>query len=206
VNYQQHYNLLILRAKDRILDGYTEKHHIIPRCMNGTDDDENIAILTAREHFLAHLLLVKIYPTERKLLFSARMMSGNPTGKRNTNKTYAWIRERISTLGHTEETKKKIGRSGKDNAFYGKTHSEETKQHQAEVMKGRLVGEKNGFYGKTHSDETKQKIIKSNKSRTHSEEARLKIGEASRNRVRKPMSEETKRKISEAAKRRKNDK
>ena len=192
MNYLRHYNLLIFRARNRILDGYVERHHIIPKCLNGPEDDENIVILTAREHFLAHLLLVKIYPEERKLLFAVRMMSGNPTGKRNTNKTYAWIKERISKLGHSEETKKKIGRSGSDNAFYGKTHKQETKDKQSEVMKGRLVGELNPFFGKKHSKEIQDKISQQNLGRTHSEEAKRKIGEASKIRIRRPFTEEEK--------------
>ena len=38
MNYQKIYDTLINRAKDRIYAGYTEKHHIIPRCMGGNDE------------------------------------------------------------------------------------------------------------------------------------------------------------------------
>ena len=62
MNYKKIYNALIERAQNRIIDGYAEKHHIIPRCMNGTDDKENIVELTPEEHFVAHQLLVKILP------------------------------------------------------------------------------------------------------------------------------------------------
>jgi hypothetical protein len=57
MNYKMHYERLISRAAGRKVDGYTEKHHITPRCMGGTDDKSNIAILTASEHFVAHQLL-----------------------------------------------------------------------------------------------------------------------------------------------------
>lgn len=40
---------------------YYEKHHIIPRCIGGSDNELNLVLLTAREHFLAHYLLCKIY-------------------------------------------------------------------------------------------------------------------------------------------------
>ena len=63
MNYEKHYNLLIERAKTRVIKGYTEKHHIIPKCMGGTDDASNISILTPEEHYIAHLLLVKMYPS-----------------------------------------------------------------------------------------------------------------------------------------------
>lgn len=42
--------------------GYSEKHHIVPKCLGGSDDKFNLVVLTAREHFLAHYLLTKIYP------------------------------------------------------------------------------------------------------------------------------------------------
>jgi hypothetical protein len=37
----------------------TEKHHIVPRSLGGSNDESNIVRLTYREHFLAHLLLTK---------------------------------------------------------------------------------------------------------------------------------------------------
>lgn len=205
MNYAKHYNLLIFRAKGRTLDGYYEKHHIIPKCLNGPDNPENIVLLTAREHFVAHLLLVKIYPNERKILFAARMMSGNPTGKRNTNKTYEWIKERISKIGHSEETKEKmsLAHTGENNHFYGKNHTDEVKEQHSRIMKGRMIGDKNPFFGKKHPKEIQDRISAQNIGRTHSEETKRKIGEASRNRTRKPTSEETKKKISEAIKSRK---
>ena len=70
MNYEKIYNQIVNRAKNRILECYTEKHHIIPRCMGGSDDKENLVSLTAREHFLCHHLLVRIYPENIKLKFA----------------------------------------------------------------------------------------------------------------------------------------
>lgn len=39
---------------------YFETHHIVPKSLGGTDDKNNLVNLTAREHYIAHLLLVKI--------------------------------------------------------------------------------------------------------------------------------------------------
>ena len=36
---------------------YTEKHHILPRCMGGKDEDSNYILLSYREHVIAHCLL-----------------------------------------------------------------------------------------------------------------------------------------------------
>ena len=58
--YSRWYEQLITKARDRgSIDGYTEKHHIIPRSIGGNNTKENLAILTAREHFICHWLLFK---------------------------------------------------------------------------------------------------------------------------------------------------
>ena len=71
MNYQKIYNQLIERGKVRNFTNrkvqYFEKHHIIPHCLGGSDDDSNLVNLTAREHFLAHWLLHRIYPDNYKL-------------------------------------------------------------------------------------------------------------------------------------------
>lgn len=94
MNYSRHYSLLINRAVGRTLEGYTEKHHILPRCMGGSDEPENLVRLTAREHFVAHQLLVKMYPEERNLIFAAHAMTCDPLGGRVGNRKYGWLRER----------------------------------------------------------------------------------------------------------------
>lgn len=55
MNYTKIYNDLINRAKTRKnLLGYTEVHHILPKCLGGSENKKNLAILTAREHYIAH--------------------------------------------------------------------------------------------------------------------------------------------------------
>lgn len=61
MNYSTHYTSLINRAKNRTLSCYTESHHIFPKCLGGTDDPENLVDLSAREHYIAHILLAKIH-------------------------------------------------------------------------------------------------------------------------------------------------
>lgn len=91
MNYSRIYDNLITRAKSRIIYSYTERHHIVPRCMGGTDDAHNLVDLTPEEHYLAHQLLVKIHPQNDKLIFAASMMISN----RPTNKMYGWLRRRF---------------------------------------------------------------------------------------------------------------
>lgn len=58
--YTNWYNNIISNAQQRTISGYTEKHHIIPSSLGGTNDHTNIVKLTAREHFICHLLLTKM--------------------------------------------------------------------------------------------------------------------------------------------------
>lgn len=69
MNYQNLYNKLVERGQERILEKgvYYEKHHILPKCMGGLDNSENLVKLTAREHFLCHWLLCRIYPENSNL-------------------------------------------------------------------------------------------------------------------------------------------
>jgi len=69
MNYYKIYQSLVERGKNRSLgEAYKETHHIIPRCMGGSDDKDNLVDLTPEEHFLVHQLLVKIYPKEYGLV------------------------------------------------------------------------------------------------------------------------------------------
>lgn len=58
--YTNWYLAIVSRGKlERNLD-LKEKHHILPRSMSGTNEQENITTLTPREHFICHLLLTKM--------------------------------------------------------------------------------------------------------------------------------------------------
>lgn len=63
MDYQWHYNKLIETRRDRIIDPfvYYENHHIVLKSMGGSNDSDNMIMLTAREHFLAHWLLWRIH-------------------------------------------------------------------------------------------------------------------------------------------------
>ena len=97
MNYQKIYNDIVDRGKNRVLEGYTESHHIIPRCMGGTDDLRNLVDLTAEEHYVCHQLLVRIYPNEIGLVRAAMFMTASGAGpKRQGNKMYGWLRRKFS--------------------------------------------------------------------------------------------------------------
>lgn len=123
MNYKKHYDILIERSRGRTLDGYVEKHHIIPRCLGGSDDDNNIAILTPEEHFLAHQLLVKIYPNSPPLVNAAIIMTTHHTRARANNKLFGWLRRQASVA-----RKKWLTENGHPKGMLGKIHSEEKKK------------------------------------------------------------------------------
>lgn len=67
MHYEKIYNQIVDRAKNRILKEYGEKHHILPKCLGGNDEKENIVKLTFREHFICHWLLCKLHPNNSKI-------------------------------------------------------------------------------------------------------------------------------------------
>lgn len=128
MDHRKVYNILIDRAKYRELIGYKEVHHILPRCMGGGNEAENLVALTAREHFIAHVLLVKIYPEKPSLIYAVKMMCRNYTSERSRNRMYEWLRIREAQVSSKMN-------SGEGNAFFGKTHSEETRRKISEARK-----------------------------------------------------------------------
>ena len=74
MNYQKIYDSIIEKAKVSKLICYKEEHHIVPLCLHGSNNKENLVKLTAKEHFVCHRLLCKIYPNNNKLRFALWMM------------------------------------------------------------------------------------------------------------------------------------
>lgn len=76
--YKQKYDELMLKAKKREQDpfsnklGYTERHHIIPKCIGGDDNPNNKVYLTHNEHIKAHVLLCKMLPNNKALAKALR--------------------------------------------------------------------------------------------------------------------------------------
>lgn len=122
--YSHWYYNLVEKARSReIPPEYNERHHIIPRSFGGNNSPSNLVTLSAREHYVAHLLLWKMNFADqyhKKMLSAVRFMAQIKTiGSRNykvNSRIYSKIRE--DYLKHN---------SGEGNPFYGKTHSEETK-------------------------------------------------------------------------------
>lgn len=134
MNYQRIYNQIIERAQNRTLEGYKEKHHILPKCLGGSNDKENLVELTAREHFLCHMLLCEIYPKENKLKHALFLMS---IGKQRIKEKYYIIGSRVY-----ERIKKEYSQF-----LIGKKQSQETKDKKSKKMKE--IWENKDTYEKT---------------------------------------------------------
>lgn len=125
MNYFKIYESLIFKGQNRILDGYCETHHILPKCLGGTDDKFNLVRLTPEEHYLAHQLLIKMYPNNPKLEYAALFM----TAARPSNKLYGWLRRRVAASMSQSQT-------GKGNSQYGKiwiTNGSKNVKHPKEL-------------------------------------------------------------------------
>ena len=138
MDYQKIYNSIVTRGKNRLYEGYTESHHIIPRCMGGTDDPSNLVELTAEEHYVCHQLLVKIYPKEIGLVKAAMFMAASGIGpKRNGNKTYGWLKRKFSEYMQGPNNPSKL------NGTWNKGISGYTKKHSGLTNAGRKVLQEN---------------------------------------------------------------
>lgn len=67
----------ILATRGRFACGntYHERHHIKPKSCGGTNDEDNIIDLYAREHFIAHQLLARENPDNDKLQYAYAAMA-----------------------------------------------------------------------------------------------------------------------------------
>ena len=77
MNYIKIYNSLIQKRHNNPIlkdQQYCEQHHIVPRCLHGSNNKSNLINLTAREHYIAHLLLRKIYPNVFGLSIAIEIM------------------------------------------------------------------------------------------------------------------------------------
>jgi len=222
--YEKWYKDITERGQVRITNERTESHHIIPKCLGGVDNKSNLTNITLREHFICHWLLTKIhYGKERHQLLKALWMmkaeNQNQTRYKTkiTSRVYATLKEEYIKLQSIKVT-------GKNNGFYGRTHTPEARKRISEANKGRIPPQeeiekmklslakrkKQGIKRATYSDEYKIERSKKysgegnpNYGKTHSEETRAKQRAKATGRK---QSQETIRKKIEATKGKKREK
>lgn len=199
MDYQLHYDRLVTRAKHRVTTAFTEKHHVIPACMGGSNDESNLVKLTPEEHFVAHQLLVKLHPKNAKLAHAAFMMGAT----RQTNKLYGWIKRKLANelkgrpLSPETKFKLSVAQRKRDSSTryqlpapkVGSKLSQETRQKQSAAAKGKPKSEAAKMAMKAAwverkkrpiSDETRRKMSDAARNRKHSDETKLKMSQNSR--------------------------
>ena len=184
---------------------YVEKHHIIPRSEGGTNDKDNLVNLTAREHFIAHLLLAKIY-NDKKMWCAINMMSNGRHRKyaKSNSRTYQMLKinnAKVNDGGSaknkgrvvTDDTREKIRQTklGSKNPMWGKKQSEEAKRKRSQKLKGHVgywLGKKRD---KSSIEKTRLKHIGSH--RTIEQRKRMSIAQKGH-----VVSDEARKKMSDA--------
>lgn len=201
--YTKWYNSIIINAKSRSLTTYTENHHIIPKSLGGGNDPTNMVKLTAREHFVCHLLLPKMLTgvNKRNMTFAIwSILNRDHSRSRSRHKVTSHIYERLkrqvasaSSALHkgklvSVETRNKISdsRKGKPGPNLGKPMSEEQKEKMRATIaeNGRII-----------SPETVAKILETRKHYKHSEETKAKISSSNKGKT-VVVTNEAKSKIS----------
>lgn len=147
--YLKTYEALILKAQTENIansENYFENHHILPKCIGGTDENSNLVLLNSRQHIIAHMLLSCMYPENISLcnaVIAMTMISRYTKDRvRFPTRLLAIFREEYAKLQkgktltkeHREKlSKAKIGRKRKD-------FSEETKKKISEGKRGKTFG------------------------------------------------------------------
>jgi hypothetical protein len=214
LTYEEYiYNILNGRGRFACGDEYHERHHIVPRCMGGTDDKENLIDLFAEEHFEAHKLLAFENPGNDKLIYAWWAMSH----LKDKNQK----RVEVSAEDYKEAKSKyqevcKQRMTGDNNPMFGISPKERMDENTYAQWRENIIQTTNSDefkkqardrnIGKKYSDDVNQKKGRSG-SKHHmygkhlSEETKQKLREVNSGCV---LDDETKRKISDAEKGEKN--
>ncbi|MBU1173189.1 MAG: hypothetical protein KKD44_26795 [Proteobacteria bacterium] len=171
MNYTKIYDSLIERAKDRVLVKYSEKHHIIPVCRKGSNSKTNLVRLTAKEHYLAHHLLIKIYPMNIGIYHAFWMMSNRfKVNSKDYEIAKLFISKKMRINVGTKEAIAKMSLSKRGQTpWIGKTHTKESKIKMSNSAKDRVISEDN----ETKRRNSISKTSKKPKSKQHRENISL---------------------------------
>lgn len=164
-------NLSEVRKEHKQQGVYYERHHIVPRSFGGTNVKSNLVLLTAKEHYIIHRLLVEMQKPgtlkHYKMLNAFSFFAAKSTKHDRVEVSTRYYQEVKELLAEKRkgvprpiEVIEKIKETKRKNPYH--PTDKQRKEHSK-----RMTGEGNSMYGKTHSKEVrellrKQKIGKKN--------------------------------------------
>jgi hypothetical protein len=140
-HYLNRYIRFVTRCQEKNADyiGYTEKHHICPKASDMfpeykcfKENPWNCAVLTARQHFIAHVILSKVYKSYS--MISAAWAMQNKNNIKINSKIYEILKTNFSLFSSSIQNK--IATLKNYNGDVIKVSSDETQ-----------IYKNNGFYG-----------------------------------------------------------
>jgi len=158
MDYNKVYKRIIDNAKSlnrSKKNGYFERHHIIPKCLDGDNSSNNIVLLTAKEHFICHKLLCFIYPNSKPLYFAFWAMCNQLSGDvmrtyKISSRTYNEAKSNFAKVNSTLHKGKKLSTAHV-------TLITERMLSDKNPMKGK-IGELNPLFNRPRPDSVKKRI------------------------------------------------
>lgn len=167
-------NILDTRGRFECGDKYHERHHIRPKCMGGTNDEDNLIDLFAQEHFIAHKMLAEENPENTSLGFAWCCMAFMKNGREHryelTPREYEEAKIALSALNKSrivsEEQRKRIGEANKGRIVPESARRAVAKANASRVwseesrrkLSNTISGENHPLYGRHHTEETRKKL------------------------------------------------
>jgi hypothetical protein len=186
--YEKWYNSIIQNAQSRVIDSYTECHHIIPRSLGGGDESSNLVDLTAKEHFICHWLLVKMHTGESrgKMINALYMMQGKSSHQKRytskiTGRIYEHLRKEYSEYIRKQNTGNQINDEQREKirqSKLGKKRSPFSNEWKENLKKNHKS--KQATFDGRLSEETRKKIGNKIRGRKHTEEEKKRRADAIR--------------------------
>lgn len=167
--YKKWYFNIVASASNRQVKGYTETHHIIPKCLGGSNDPENLVVLTAREHFICHWLLTKMVDSkkEKYQLWNAfSCMLYRKTSSQDRYKVNSKIFQNIKQAGSKIKSERWTGENNPMYGIRGEMHhsfgKKQSPNHVAKLRETRI--------GRTRSEESRKKQSMTTKGKPQTQE------------------------------------
>jgi hypothetical protein len=154
--------------------GYCENHHVLPECLGGPNTKENMIMLSAREHYVAHLLLTKMFDGDAKkrmhyAFYSMRRKKAGMVRYEPNSHIYEILVKKIDRAP-SEETRKRM----RDSAKLRPPQTEETRQLRSAAVRASYTPELRAsrsaqFKDKPFTDQHRRNLSAGQKGKVMSE-------------------------------------